>query len=152
VNKVFHFDAPREKYHCDATIVWCFDNRFELGFRKFLKRIGVVNSDPIKVAGGAKCLASPEQESEREFVLEQIRKSIRLHGTKRAILMLHSDCGAYGGLAAFGNDPEKERANHRAELTRAAENLARAIPSLAVEGYFVDFEGVWSVEPDGVLA
>ena len=46
MKKVFHFDAPREKYHCDAAILWCFDNRFELGFRKFLKRIGVVNSDP----------------------------------------------------------------------------------------------------------
>jgi carbonic anhydrase len=34
-----------------------------------------------------------------EFVLEQIRKSIRLHGTRRVILMVHSDCGAYGGLA-----------------------------------------------------
>jgi hypothetical protein len=30
----------------DAAIIWCFDNRFELGFRKFLKRIGVLNSDP----------------------------------------------------------------------------------------------------------
>ena len=59
MKKVFHFDAPREKYHCDAAILWCFDNRFELGFRKFLKRIGVVNSDPIKIAGGAKCMASP---------------------------------------------------------------------------------------------
>lgn len=43
--EVFHFDAPREKYHCDAAILWCFDNRLELGFRKFLKRIGVINSD-----------------------------------------------------------------------------------------------------------
>jgi len=41
------------------------DNRFELGFRKYLKRIGVVNTDPIKIAGGAKSLASPDQESDR---------------------------------------------------------------------------------------
>jgi len=54
MKKVFHFDAPREKYHCDAAIIWCFDNRFELGFRKFLKRIGVFNFDPIKIAEGAK--------------------------------------------------------------------------------------------------
>ena len=94
MKKVFHFDAPREKYHCDAAILWCFDNRFELGFRKFLKRIGVNSSDPIKIAGGAKCMASPEHETDREFVLEQIRKSMRLHGTRRVILMLHSDCGA----------------------------------------------------------
>ena len=144
MKKVFHFDAPREKYHCDAAILWCFDNRFELGCRKFLKRIGVVNSDPIKIAGGAKCMASPEHEGDREFVLDQIRKSMRLHGTRRVILMVHSDCGAYGGLAeGFGGDADAEAAHHEAELRRAAANLRVAIPGVEVEGYFVDFEGIW---------
>ena len=144
MKKVFHFDAPRDKYQCDAAILWCFDNRFELGFRKFLKRVGVMNSDPIKIAGGAKVLASPEHESDREFVLDQIRKSIRLHGTKRVILMLHSDCGAYGGLAAgFHGDVAAEAAHHECELRRAAANLKTAIPDLEVQGYFVDFEGIW---------
>jgi carbonic anhydrase len=147
MKKVFHFDAPREKYHCDAAIIWCFDNRFELGFRKFLKRIGVANSDPIKIAGGAKCLASPDHEGEREFVLEQIRKSIRLHDTRRVILMVHSDCGAYGGLAeGFRGDARAEAEHHLAELRRAAEYLRKAIPEVEVDAYFVDFEGVWAVE------
>jgi hypothetical protein len=151
MKKVFHFDAPREKYHCDAAIVWCFDNRFELGFRKFLKRVGVVNSDPIKIAGGAKCLASPEHEGDREFVLEQIRKSMRLHGTRRVILMLHSDCGAYGGLAGgFGGDSRFEAEHHHAELRLAAETLRKAIPEVAISAYFVDFEGVWEAEVEPV--
>jgi hypothetical protein len=147
VKKVFHFEAPRESYHCDAAILWCFDHRFDLGFRKFLKRIGVANSDPIKVAGGAKCLASPEHEAEREFVLEQNRKSMRLHGTSRVILMVHSDCGAYGGLAGgFGGDAQAEAAHHQRELARAAANLLETIPGIEVQGYFVDFEGVWDAE------
>ena len=147
MKKVFHFDAPREKYHCDAAILWCFDNRFELGFRKFLKRIGVNNSDPIKVAGGAKCLASPDLETDREFVLEQIRKSIRLHATRRVILMVHSDCGAYGGLAgAFRGDAKAEAAHHQRELALAATNLLKAIPGIEGQGYFVDFEGIWDAE------
>ena len=147
MKKVFHFDAPREKYHCDAAILWCFDNRFELGFRKFLKRIGVNSSDPIKIAGGAKCMASPEHETDREFVLEQIRKSMRLHGTRRVILMLHSDCGAYGGLtAAFGGDAAAEAIHHERELQRAATNLRAAIPGIEVQGYFVDFDGIWDAE------
>jgi hypothetical protein len=146
MKKVFHFDAPREKYHCDAAILWCFDNRFELGFRKFLKRIGVMNCDPIKIAGGAKVLASPEHEGDREFVLDQIRKSIRLHGTRRVILMLHSDCGAYGGLARFKEDASVEAEHHEAELRRAAGNLRAAIPGLEVQGYFVDFDGIWDIE------
>jgi carbonic anhydrase len=144
VKKVFHFESSRERYQCDAAILWCFDNRFELAFRKFLKRIGVNNSDPIKIAGGAKCLASPELESERKFVLDQIRKSMNLHGTKRVILMVHSDCGAYGGLAGgFGGNARAEAAHHERELARASENLLEAIPGIEVQGYFVDFEGIW---------
>ena len=147
MKKVFHFEAPRENYHCDAAILWCFDHRFDLGCRKFLKRIGVANSDPIKVAGGAKCLASPEHEAEREFVLEQIRMSMRLHGTSRVILMVHSDCGAYGGLAGgFGGDAKAEAAHHQRELARAAANLLETIPGIEVQGYFVDFEGIWDAE------
>jgi len=153
MKKVFHFDAPHEKYHCDAAILWCFDNRFELGFRKFLKRIGVTNSDPIKVAGGAKCLASPERETDREFVLEQIRKSMRLHGTRRVILMVHSDCGAYGGLAeGFQGDAQAEAVHHQRELQTAAANLLEVLPGVEVQGYFVDFEGIWDAEIESARA
>ncbi len=151
MRKLFHFDSPREKYHCDAAVVWCFDNRFEAGFRKFLKRIGVLNSDPIKIAGGAKCLASPDKEADREFVLEQIRKSMRLHGTRRVVLMLHSDCGAYGGLAGgFGGDARAEAAQLESELERALLFLQMSLPDVEAEGYFVDFEGVWGREPAAV--
>jgi carbonic anhydrase len=147
MKRVFDFDSPREKYQCDAAILWCFDNRFDLGFRQFLQRIGVVHSDPIKIAGGAKCLASPERESEREFVLDQIRKSMRLHGTRRVILMVHSDCGAYGGLAeGFHGDVQAESLHHQRELNQAAANLSAAIPGLEIQGYFVDFEGIWDAE------
>jgi len=147
MQKVFYFQAPREKYHCDAAVVWCFDNRFQLGLAKYLKRRGITNSDPIKIAGGAKSLASPEHETDREFVLDQIRKSILLHGTNRVILMLHSDCGAYGGLAAgFGGDERLEAEHHKEELRRAANCVLKTIPGIDVQGYFVDFEGIWQVE------
>ena len=147
MQKVFHFDAPREKYQCDAAVIWCFDNRFQQGLTKYLKRIGVVNSDPIKIAGGAKSLASPEHPSDREFILDQIRKSIRLHGTTLVILMVHSDCGAYGGLAAgFGGDVRAEAEHHEEELRRAKACLREAIPGVAVQAYFVDFDGVWQVD------
>lgn len=147
MKKAFHFDSPRERYQCDAAILWCFDNRFDMAFRKFLERIGVANSDPIKVAGGAKSLASPEREADREFVLEQIRTSMRLHGTQRVILMVHSDCGAYGGLAgSFDGDARAEAAHHERELAVAAANLLEAIPGIEVQGYFVDFDGIWDAD------
>ena len=107
----------------------------------------MVYCDPIKVAGGAKSLALPEVKTDREFVLEQIRKSMRLHDTKRVILIVHSDCGAYGGLAgAFGGNVEAEAARHQRELALAAANLAEAIPGLDIQVFFVDFEGIWDAE------
>ncbi len=147
MKKVFHFDTPRDPYQCDAAVVWCFDNRFHLGFAKFLKRMGIVNADPIRIAGGAKCLASPEGDAGREFVLDQIRASVRLHGTRRVILMVHTDCGAYGGLTGgFAGDAHAEALHHEEELRRAAECLRSAMPDLDALAYFVDFEGVWEVE------
>jgi len=148
MRKIFHFDSPREKYQCDAAVVWCYDHRFDLVFRKLLKRIGISQGDAIRVAGGAKCLATPEQESERQFVLDQIRKSIRLHGTNRVVLMVHSDCGAYGGLEAFGGDAQAEASHHAGELRRAAECLREAVPEVSVTCYYADFEGIWTVDPE----
>ena len=149
MRKAFHFNSPRERYRCDAAIIWCFDNRFELVLRKLLKHLGIVFFDPIRIAGGTKCLASPEFERDRDFVMEQIRISMRLHDTKSVILMLHSDCGAYGGLAAYENDSQKEAIHHTQELQRAASYLLSQIPELNVKPFFVDFEGVWAVDREG---
>jgi len=143
MRKVFHFDSPRDRYLCDAVVIWCFDNRFELACRKFLKYMGVLQPDPIKIAGGPKSLASPDHEFERAFVIEQIEKSIRLHATKHIVLFMHSDCGAYGGLASFKGDTASEAAHHLAELDRAAAFLKKAFPAMTVDCFFVNFEGIW---------
>jgi hypothetical protein len=117
------------------------------GFASFLSALEWPTLTRFKIAGGAKCMASPEHESEREFVLEQIRKSIRLHDTKRVILMVHSDCGAYGGLAGgFDGDSRAEAVHHEQELQRAAGYLSEAIPGIEIQGYFVDFDGIWEAE------
>jgi carbonic anhydrase len=76
--------------------------------------------------------------------MEQIRKSMRLHGTRHAILMVHSDCGAYGGLTTRFNDSrDAEVACLQQELTLAAAYLRAHLPELRVSTYYVDFEGVW---------
>jgi len=147
LDKIFHFETNPEQYQSGAAIVQCFDQRFQLVFAKFLTRAGITNVDEIKLGGGAKALASPDSERDREFVLEQIRKSIRLHATRLVILTLHSDCGAYGGLAgAFNGDPVLEAQRQERELRCAAACLRSAIPSVEVQGYFANFEGVYSVD------
>jgi hypothetical protein len=102
----------------------------------------------IIVAGGAKTLASPRNDFEQDFILEQVRMSIRLHQTRRVLVMSHSDCATYGGLAHFNGDRAAEAEHHRQELHRAAELLDAKFPGISVEPYFVKFDGVWEVLPD----
>jgi carbonic anhydrase len=146
VKKVFHFDSPTEKYRADACVVSCYDARFELATRKFLKKLGIWLIDPLKIAGGAKIFASPADESARIFALGQVRTSMELHGTNRLLLMIHSDCGAYGGLQTFGRDPEREAEHQEAELRNAAEFLKRNVPTVNVDCYFLRFSGIWAVD------
>jgi len=110
---------------------------------KFLQRRGILRPDMIVVAGGAKTLASPRNDFERDFILEQVRMSMLLHGTKRAYLFCHSDCATYGGLAAYKNDVAAEAEHHFQELERAAGILKTAFSELQIECFFVNFEGIF---------
>jgi len=145
MKKVFHFDSPPEAYVADAAVLCCFDQRIRLATNKFLQRRRILKPDMIVVAGGAKTLASPRNDFERDFILEQVRLSIQLHHTNRMLLMSHSDCATYGGLAAFKGDPQAEAAHHKKELQKGVSLLNEKFPALAVEPYFVNFEGVWEL-------
>jgi hypothetical protein len=145
MDRVFYFESSPEKYVADAAVLTCFDARVRTAVEKFMKRRGIAKPDMIVVAGGAKTLASPRNDFERDFILEQVRMSIKLHGTTRMFLMSHSDCATYGGLAAFEGDGEKEKAHHREELKRGAALLKKTFPGLEVEPYFVTFEGVFGM-------
>lgn len=139
------FDSQKDHYTADACVVWCYDDRFYQLLKAFGKQEGFGHIDLVKIAGGAKALASAEAASpERDFVLDQIKKSAMLHGTKRLVLMLHRDCGAYGGSKQFaGADVEKEF--FADQLRRAGEFAKKELPELSVETYFADFDGLYKV-------
>src|SRR5260370_16194857 len=101
MKNVFHCDAPADPSVADAAVLCCFDHRISTAVRKFMKKQGIERADMIIVAGGAKTLASPRNDFEQDFILEQVRMSIRLHQTKRVMVMSHSDCATYGVLAQF---------------------------------------------------
>ncbi|MBZ5725916.1 MAG: hypothetical protein LAP87_13070 [Acidobacteriia bacterium] len=136
MDKLFHFDCPQEVYTADACVISCFDARFDVAVRKFLKRCGVFLYDHVKIPGGAKSLAAPECETDRDFVLRMVRTSIRLHRPRRALILAHQECGAYEGIALEVVT---------ADVLRAAECLRAQEPSLAVECYFADFDGVYRI-------
>ena len=108
----------------------------------------ILGREATIVAGGAKTLASPRNDFEQDFILEQVRMSIRLHQTKRVLVMSHSDCATYGGLAHFKGDRAAEAEHHRIELHRAAQLLTQNFPDISVEPYFVKFDGIWEVLPN----
>ncbi|MGD0497679.1 MAG: carbonic anhydrase [Bryobacteraceae bacterium] len=137
MEKLFHFDCPRGLYTADACVISCYDARFDLAVRKFLKRRGVFTFDHVKIPGGPKALAAPEQETDRDSAMRMIRMSLALHHTGRVLLIGHRECGAYPGVEADVII---------ADLARAADCLRAAEPLLPVERYFADFDGVYGMK------
>jgi hypothetical protein len=146
MRKIFDFYSVPAPYVADAAVLCCFDHRIGAAVRKFLEKQVIERVDMIVVAGGAKTLASPRNDFEQDFILEQVRMSIRLHQTKRVLVMSHSDCATYGGLAHFKGDREAEASHHCSELQRAADLLKANFPDISVEPYFVNFDGIWEAE------
>jgi len=144
MRKTFYFDSAPDPYIADAAVLCCFDERIRQTVYKFLKHQRILRPDMIIVAGGARTLASPRNDFERDFILEQVRMSILLHQTPCVFLMSHSDCATYGGLAAFGGDREREASHHKTELQRAAQLIKDKFPNLEVQCFFVNFEGVFA--------
>ena len=141
-NYIFLFESDLAHYTADAFILRCIDDRFRHAFEMFLTRQGIGPRDAEQVAGGAKILSSPVRESDREFMLDQVALSIKLHRTKKIILATHHDCGAYGGFAAFGNNVQAELTAHKAEHETARAVVYKRFPDLEVAHYFIDEKGI----------
>ena len=148
MDKIFHFDSDAAPYTADAVVLCCFDERLRGAVQKFLRRRGILHPDMIVVAGGPKTLASPKNDYELAFILDQIRMSIMLHSTNRVLLVSHSDCKTYGGLAAFQGDAQREMQHHEREIQRAAAVVRASFPAVVVDGFFVSFEGVFRADTD----
>ena len=145
---VVKFESSPDHYTANVCVVWCFDDRFYKLLKAFGKQEHFGHIDLVKIAGGAKALASAEGASpDRDFVLNQIKTSARLHGTKRVILMLHRDCGAYGGSKNFA-DAGAERDELEKQLRHARDFVTQELShvgGLSVDAYFADFDGLYAV-------
>jgi hypothetical protein len=136
MQKLFHFDCPQEVYQADACVISCFDFRFDVQLRKFLKGRGVAVHDHVKIPGSVKAIAAPDRDSDRDFVLGMLRTSLRLHRPSRLLLFAHNDCGAYPGVPAY---------KVAADVVKAAAFFANVEPSLQIESYFCDFDGIYGL-------
>ena len=145
MHKLLHFDTVGEFYRADAALIGCFDCRFDPVTVKLLKRLGLLTRDWIRVAGGARNLLASEPT--RDFLLDQLRASVRLHQTPRLLLLNHADCGAYGGRAAF-SDAAAEAQRHWSDLRDASALVRERLPELRVDCYYLAFDGAWGMPED----
>ena len=153
MNRVIETAIAREHYRAPACIVWCFDCRFSDDrpgtvnlLEKFKDLMELRGSDVIEIAGGAKDIVSPSNEADREYVLGEIEKSLKLHASPLLVLMVHADCGAYGTKFA---DEKEEGIFCEKELNKA-EDVAKAFLAkrgldVKIEKYYADFSGLFRI-------
>jgi len=119
------------------------DFRFGSAIKKHLEENGLMdNCDIVSLAGAAKNILPSTPEAERELVLRQIEISKRLHHISEVILLNHTDCGAYGGRAAFA-DRAVEDTKHKEDLAEAKKLILERFPDLTVT------TALAQLEPDG---
>ncbi|MFH0890483.1 MAG: carbonic anhydrase [Candidatus Liptonbacteria bacterium] len=141
-------------HHCQALILHCMDFRLSGAIKEYMAQNGLINNcDVVSLAGAAKNIVSPLSESDADLTLRQIDISKRLHNISEVILMNHTDCGAYGGRAAFASDEEEAR-QHLADMDLAAEKIVAKFPELKVRIVLakIDPEGKISFEERGYFS
>jgi len=108
---------------CTSAIVHCIDFRLQKAITQYLQENNMLGDcDIISIAGAVK---------NTDFIIEQVALSKKLHDIKQVVLINHTDCGAYGGSAAFANSTEEKNA-HAAELKKTSMRIMEQFPDLKV--------------------
>lgn len=120
----------RGVHHCSAVVFTCMDFRFRKELGQFIEDrnegLGIEPFDDPKLPGAAKNIN--ELDGDLDLATKSIGISCDLHEAKTIVIVNHEDCGAYGGSAKFGNDPESEQKFHEEELKKAREKIAAKFP------------------------
>ena len=114
-------------HKADAVIVTCIDFRFQEYINKWIsEKFQPKTFDRVSFAGGVKSI---------DIILGQCEIAKRLHDIKKAVLINHEDCGAYGEAGT----PEK----HAEDLNSAKEIFSEKFPDLEVETYYLHLDGTF---------
>jgi carbonic anhydrase len=112
---------------CSHALVRCIDFRLGHAVHDYIHNSLCKDADIISLAGAAKGIA----QTQLGIIEEQIALSKRLHKIEEVVLMNHTDCGAYGGKAAFASK-EEECAKHTEDLLTAKAKIQELHPELRV--------------------
>src|SRR3989344_6979785 len=106
-----------ENHKAEAIIITCIDFRFQEYINNWItENFKPKTFDRGAFAGASKSLAT---------ILSQIEVAERLHQIKKAVLINHEDCGAYG--------EEGHVDHHVRDLHHAEKTIKEKFPDLVVE-------------------
>jgi carbonic anhydrase len=130
-------------HKCKNILFKCMDFRMQSKTLEWLKENGYFGDcDVVSVAGSSKGIADDDQ-SVRNFLLNQIKISHDLHGAENIILIHHSDCGAYKGSYQFSS-PEEEKQKQEEDMIKV-ENIAKeSFPDMNIVKVWAEMK-----DPDG---
>ena len=126
---------------CRACVVYCIDFRLHDHLHRFVAEQGLEKdgTDIVRVAGVAINLARPKRTYFRDFVMDQLEASHRLHNVREIYLVNHEDCGAYGEENVADSDMELE--THKRDLQQARALLKGRLPDVTIVAFFQRLDG-----------
>lgn len=115
------------EHSADAIVITCIDYRFQEYIHKWLKEnFHPKTYDRGAFAGAAKSL---------DTIFTQIELAYRLHHIKKAVIINHEDCGAYG--------PEGTIDHHIQDLRQVKKHILEKFPNLEVKTFYLHLDGIF---------
>lgn len=130
--------VSQQSHGTSNLVISCIDYRFRPAVAQWIKKEFNDSADLLADAGAAKSLLDT---ASCDYILDQIKIGIALHGVTTVHILNHIDCGAYGGSSKHA-DVTSEHTFHAAEGAKAVAVIREAFPDLTVKTYLVTFEGV----------
>lgn len=116
-----------ENHKAKVIVITCIDSRLQEAINQWIaNHFQPKTFDRVALAGGVKNL---------DIILSQIDIAVKLHHIKKAILVNHEDCGAYGQAST----PQK----HAEDLRAAKEKIKELYPDLEVETFYLHLDGTF---------
>ena len=137
-------------HQCNNLIIHCMDFRFTKAIKDFMEDEGIMGDcDTVTIAGGVKSLIEPMSGEHHATLKDQIDLSKKLHGIKNIYFINHTDCGAYGGKAAFANSTE-EKEKHYNHLQKSKDMILSMYPDMNIIKVLASIDDFGSIKLDKI--